>query len=718
MMKAYKNILILLFFLGAIPLAQAQVGYGTEKPHKSSVVDMESSKRGLLIPRFDIPNLNAAAPVTSPANSLLVYNLGTTKSEEEGFYYWNDVAKKWVAITTDSNQLTYTVSQGDGVTITTDASSGNNKDFKVGITASDTPNQYLVTYDDNGTLKTKWQSLPDILAQLQVDNGLTYDSNSHSLKLGGPLTGPTEIVTDTGKTLAITGLQTGGNSDEIVVMDTDGILKKISRTSILDPKTLTLESGLEFTNSTTGTNAVLQPINIGIEDGGIAPGKITPSSTSGDVLITNTSGVVEWVNQDQLVTPVVAEDLTTDGKIVVGNNESTITTKSGAVLQATTLSIKKGAIDTDELANAAVKANKIDNGAVTHEKLHGGSGAAGRIPVAAADGSVTYQSLNNLVERKDLTTDGKIVIGNNESTTTTQANAVLEPTTLSIKKASIGTEELAEGAVTATKLQAGAGDAGRVPIADAQGAVTYQQINLEDAGIEPWLNQDDDEKAKLNTDNVYLKGNVAIGRTAAFNEDAVLDVAATLTDGTNSELASVFSVLKTGDIQAKLLPHQPFDETKSRNVVVVDEDGNLRIMPGNAEFAIPRYFYMPSVIVPTHKDQIKDINEMNGLDNPSTNTDFYSHSGGTFTVNIYDMYNAQFKGTKSNSVSSNANATPANKPDLFTFAKNDLIYNITWWDARVFDTVVVDADGVLTYTIKTEGPVTFGSFMNIVLEVK
>lgn len=237
-------------------------------------------------------------------------------------------------------------------------------------------------------------------------------------------------------------------------------------------------------------------------------------------------------------------------------------------------------------------------------------------------------------------------------------------------------------------------------------------LNLDDAGIEPWLNQDTNQKAKENTDNIYLEGNVAIGRTTAFNEDAVLDVAVTETDGTDTEIHDVFSVLNTGDIQAKLLPSQPFDEEKGRNVVVVDEDGNLRIMPGSLEFAIPRYFYMPSVIVPTQENQIEDINDMH-LANTG---EYYSYNSGDkkFTVDIYKMYKHQFTGEKTNRASSNSE----NKPNLFTFNVEDLIYNITWYDSRVFKNVQVSNQGVLTYEVEEEGPVSFGSFMNIVLEVK
>ena len=61
-------------------------------PNASAILDVESVDKGLLIPRVDIANLATAAPVTTPATSLLVYNTNATTGI--GYYYWD--ASKWV----------------------------------------------------------------------------------------------------------------------------------------------------------------------------------------------------------------------------------------------------------------------------------------------------------------------------------------------------------------------------------------------------------------------------------------------------------------------------------------------------------------------------------------------------------------------------------------------------------------------------------------------
>ncbi|MDD3741483.1 MAG: hypothetical protein PHH30_09590, partial [Bacteroidales bacterium] len=58
-----------------------------ESADASSMLDVKATNKGLLVPRISIPNLSAAAPVTSPAVSLLVYN--TNAGTGLGYHYWN-----------------------------------------------------------------------------------------------------------------------------------------------------------------------------------------------------------------------------------------------------------------------------------------------------------------------------------------------------------------------------------------------------------------------------------------------------------------------------------------------------------------------------------------------------------------------------------------------------------------------------------------------------
>jgi len=87
-----KKILLTLLLL---PLATySQVGIGTTTPDSSSMLEVDATDKGVLVPRVAIANLNTAAPVTAPIESLLVYN--TTIATGVGFHYWDGA--KWTPL--------------------------------------------------------------------------------------------------------------------------------------------------------------------------------------------------------------------------------------------------------------------------------------------------------------------------------------------------------------------------------------------------------------------------------------------------------------------------------------------------------------------------------------------------------------------------------------------------------------------------------------------
>lgn len=80
-------------FLVACAFCHAQIGIGSNVNtfDDSEVLKIVSANKGVLLPNVSIPNLNSAAPVVNPANSLMVYN--TNASTGKGFYFWKD--NKW-----------------------------------------------------------------------------------------------------------------------------------------------------------------------------------------------------------------------------------------------------------------------------------------------------------------------------------------------------------------------------------------------------------------------------------------------------------------------------------------------------------------------------------------------------------------------------------------------------------------------------------------------
>ncbi|MDA9564306.1 hypothetical protein N9R81_06520 [Flavobacteriales bacterium] len=95
---------ILLFLVGVAQWAKAQnVGINATgaSPDASAILDISSTDKGLLTPRVSLTATSTAAPITSPATSLLVYNTNTAGDVTPGYYYWDGA--KWVRLINNTN---------------------------------------------------------------------------------------------------------------------------------------------------------------------------------------------------------------------------------------------------------------------------------------------------------------------------------------------------------------------------------------------------------------------------------------------------------------------------------------------------------------------------------------------------------------------------------------------------------------------------------------
>jgi hypothetical protein len=95
-MKRYY--LYIFLFLATCPIF-AQTGIGTTTPHASAKLEVSASDKGFLPPRVTLTSATSAAPIISPAEGLLVYNLGSV-GLQAGYYYWNGAS--WATIATAS----------------------------------------------------------------------------------------------------------------------------------------------------------------------------------------------------------------------------------------------------------------------------------------------------------------------------------------------------------------------------------------------------------------------------------------------------------------------------------------------------------------------------------------------------------------------------------------------------------------------------------------
>ena len=378
----------------------AQQGFGTNQPDKSAAVDIVSSKRGLLIPRISIADLDLAAPVNNPATSLFVYNTNTTTGV--GFYYWDGT--KWVRFVSTNNERDVVVQAAangniDIPTATYDANGV--KTYNVSVKGGD-EGQVLVSNAAGGTEWTDPNTF--VLDVLTAGNAIgiatdAIDPTKIEVKFNGTLTENTTIATGA-HNLAITGLTDVATADliatdRIVIMDANGVLKITSKAALLDTKNLTSTEGIITLNGTpAANNSVLTGVELGVADRSIAPAKFKATiADEGKVPVVKNDGTVDW----KTIPGTSAATLTTDGKIVIGDNTSVTQTLGNAVLVATELSIKQNSLTATEIATGAVTSDEILNGTIQTVDI--ASTGNSQVLVTQTDGTVAWIKQSDLANK-------------------------------------------------------------------------------------------------------------------------------------------------------------------------------------------------------------------------------------------------------------------------------------------------------------------------------
>jgi len=167
-------ILAISLFAGNL-FAQNNVGIGTNTPNASALLDLNSSTLGLLIPRVQLNDASTSAPITSPAEGLLIYN--ETGSEAHGFWYWD--GSQWVQVGAGSSTGCNTLEEayncngnGAGRTIATDYGA-------VEFTLSNISNG-TVSLQVNSTTGTSSAPSTSISTQNTGFGGSVYGENTNS----------------------------------------------------------------------------------------------------------------------------------------------------------------------------------------------------------------------------------------------------------------------------------------------------------------------------------------------------------------------------------------------------------------------------------------------------------------------------------------------------------------------------------------------------------
>lgn len=82
--------ILLLLVLTYVTGYGQNVGIGTEKPHSSAVLDIQSADKGVLVPRMSADLMHA---FKDPAEGLLIYN-----TTSQSFWYFRNATEGWIEI--------------------------------------------------------------------------------------------------------------------------------------------------------------------------------------------------------------------------------------------------------------------------------------------------------------------------------------------------------------------------------------------------------------------------------------------------------------------------------------------------------------------------------------------------------------------------------------------------------------------------------------------
>lgn len=649
---------------------QAQQGFGTSKPHKTAAVDIQSSKRGLLIPRVSLEGTrNGTSPINTPAQSLLVYNEATTEGENKvtpGYYYWD--TDHWVRFAQQSEITAISTLSGD-VTGPTNATVISAIQGKPIAASNPTANQVLTFVPAKDGKDAHWAPVSITENNVTSLKGIT----SSSITVGGESNGVGSTLKDV--TLNITP----GNAGQVLVTNAEGTSTTWVNQSVISPSTTNVLTK-QTVEGSTNSNILVSTVN-GIEATTEIIDNISNTITNTTVLNTTVNGQTSQLDLGPVIqagqknVTVVNGTNTTVTPQVSGNNTSYAVNVSKEAIQAaqkTTIVAAGTGITVTPNTVEQVTTYTVSANPSAINLLGDVKGNASATVVRAIQGTPV-----NIIKP----TEGQVLVYNNTNNQWTPGTPNIGVTNITDKKnLSAADEDKATIEIT---------------VGGTNAVLVETKLRVKEGSITPNHLKNGGNNQVLTTD--------AHGKPAWADQSTLGNVITAnngLTKNNNNiKLGGVLTELTVitaaADKTLAIKGLQPAANTDY--VVMADNDGVLKQMKA----AMPKFFYMPSVVMPTASDQISSQLTPNVT---------YNNNNQEYSVNLYENYKSQFGTPKVSSAGT--------RHSLPILSKNELIYNITWYDTTVFTNVSVSSEGILKYKVSNTADVTMGTFMNIVFEVK
>ncbi|WP_286432510.1 hypothetical protein, partial [Myroides odoratimimus] len=412
---------------------------------------------------------------------------------------------------------------------------------------------------------------------------------------------------------------------------------------------LSLAGGLEFVTGANGTDKLLADAGIQIADKGITTDKIKPG-TDGQILVTEGTGdtaTTKWVNKKSATSNTL---VTRETAIVssVNGEEAELILEGDAVL-------KEGKTVVQAIQGTPVSDTKPSNA----QTLIYDQTTQAWIP------GTPDVTVDKVVDAKTLTTDGVIVIGTDSNAiATTATKSLLTDVKLNIANNKITTDHIQNGTIKPE---------------DIANAGNNQVLVTDNTGVPTWKNQTD-------------VGEIVTANNGLTKADTNIQLGGLLTKKTAINTTTDNTLALTG-LDKKKTQAVNESEGVTQHLLAVDKNGDV-IKALKA--AMPKFFYMPSVMVPTAESQA----QQEGVT--------YNNTTRTGTIDMYAIYKKQFGSPVMSSTGASA---------LPVLPASELGFHVTYATEGVFTIVSINAEGLMTYKVNDTANVNIGSFINIVFSV-
>ncbi|WP_158962915.1 hypothetical protein [Myroides fluvii] len=671
----------------------AQQGFGTDKPAKSAAVDIQSSKRGLLIPRVDlVATTNGVTPINDPKQSLMVYNQatnakGTATGVTPGYYYWD--TDRWVRFAQQGDISAINL-EGDVTGPTNATIVGAIQGIEVS-NVNPTANQVL-TFD---ATEGKWKAVSLTENNLTSSKGIT----GTGITVGGETNGANSTLKDV--TLAITP----GKPNFVMVTNADG-----NGTTWVDQSTIAPATTNELTKEANSNgNTLVSKVN-GVESS-VALVEGVSNTITGTTIQTTVNGVVsasvdlkDAIQAGQKITTVVdgvnttvtssvnpAGSNTTEYKVNVSNEDIQAAQKTTSVVAKNNkVSVVTNGVGTTvnntEYTVGVEEANL--NLALIGGSLNPGQIAPGTegqvlttVPPKAGTTTPSVEWKAPATHENIYTHDGTLV----HATGTTRTVDFGSLINMTFKKATQSHQFTYDANHTGINM-----------FGDKTSSIGLIS-NVKSNNME--------SKLKLKHDNELSEIIANSDKGLRIGTEHLKNIDFTTYDwATGSAVEKKIMTLKAdGGVQVVNINTPAFKGGATDNLVVADATGVLKTV--ERKKMAPQFFYMPAVIFNTKT-------RGTGL-----TRDLYQDYVNQFTTASGTAYNIAH-GANGGSLAYDGGVIGSDGAPavMEVYGRGELHYYVTYYDKNVFANISINANGELKYDIV--GTATPASYMNIVFVIK